>query len=492
MTFTPMDLIGQFILCKSRDAIPEGWNIRQHGEWHLGSHPTLPVTDILATDSSRIGWLLGWAISPAGVMVKQTCSFNVRLDDANTIKQFESALYDHGGRWAAIFLQPDLQRFYLDACGSLAAVFSPRHEMVASTPTLVPYSRECDDDRQLIEAIMIPGHDDWYPFGLTPRRHVERVLPNHYLDLKAWQLIRHWPIGEVRAALDTRSAVREIASLVKKNISAVARDYKLSMSLTAGRDARVLLACARACIDRITLFTVAIPSSGGRRDARVAPKIARRFNLDHRSVPYLEPSEQEFAFLMHRNGWCVDGFHARMNATHSQLATDGPILLGPAGELGRSFHWRKGDTETTPVSPRDLVKHQERLLHKVDLPELENRACKWLDGVPTKNTLTIWGLLFNEQLNGCWFGPLLYGLVSNPFYIFPFCHRRVLDLMLSLPTRYRLEMNLEQDIIESEWPELLEFPFNWPMGWRKYTFFVTRRARSLWKRLSQSKEGERR
>jgi len=485
MTFTPMDLIGQFILCKTRDAIPEGWNIRQHGKWHLGSHPTLPVADILAADSSRIGWLLGWAISPDGVMVKQTCSFKMRPDDANTSEQFESALYDHGGRWAAVFLAPALHRLYLDACGSLAAVFSPRHEIVASTPTLVPYSKGCDDDHELAKTVMISGQDCGYPFGLTPRRHVERLLPNHFLDFETWESIRHWPIGEFAEIHDTESAVSEFVALLKKQIATVARLGSFYLPLTGGRDSRVLLACSREVLRNCTLFTVAMPTGAAKLDCLIAKKMSRRIGLNHKILHFERTSKEEQYLFSYRTGRCVDGLSIHAARIFQKLDPQRLIFLGAAGELGRSYHWRRGDTKSSIISAEDLLQRLVRLLPGVSGSRIRARAQEWLEALPLRNALSVWGLLYNEQYNGRWVGPKEYGYTPNRFRMWPFCHRRAVEIMLSLPADYRQDLRFEHDVIKNQWPELLQFPFNWPMGWRKGIFFIARRVQLVWKRLSR-------
>lgn len=494
MTLTPMDLIGQFILCKSRDAIPEGWNIRQHGKWYLGSHPTLPVTDILAADSSRIGWLLGWPISLDGVMVKQACSFNLRPDDTNISEQFESALYDYGGRWAAIFLQPDLQRFYLDACGSLAAVFSPRHEILASTPTLVPYSKGCDDDHELAKTVMIPDREYGYLFGLTPRRHVQRLLPNHFLDLETWESVRHWPTGEFAEIHNTERAVSEFTALLKKQIAVVTRLGPFYLPLTGGRDSRVLLACSRDVLRSCTLFTVAAPTRGAKLDCQIVKKMSRRFGLRHQVLPFERATQDELKSLHYRTGRCVDTLSTHYTRVFQRLDPSRPMFMGVAGELGRSFHWRRGDSESSRISAEDLVQHLDRLLHGLTGSQVQDRAQQWLEGLPVRNAMSVWGLLYNEQYNGCWIGPYEYGYAHNCFRLWPFCHRKAIEIMLSLPADYRQDLRFERDVIESQWPELLRFPFNWPMGWRKGVFFIERRTKLVLKRLfpeSRNRSGAR-
>jgi hypothetical protein len=77
-----------------------------------------------------------------------------------------------------------MERVYVDCAASLPAVFAPSHERVASTPTLVPCSRGCEDAIDLIRATGLPasrgGLSFALAFGLTSRRGVERLLPNTF------------------------------------------------------------------------------------------------------------------------------------------------------------------------------------------------------------------------------------------------------------------------------------------------------------------------
>ena len=209
MTLSPDDLVGQFILCKSADLVPPGWARRSHGPWFLGTHPSLPVFDVSAADSSMIGWLLGWAISPQAQLVNGGVQFALSPCGADAPGRFESSLYAYGGRFAAAMLTDRVSRFYLDPCGSLAAVFCPEQCIVASTPSLVSCVRDPEEEnrRELVQAMNLAKLDSGCAFGLTPRRSVERLLPNHFLNLDTWGAERHWPIGEIRTNLDVRDSV---------------------------------------------------------------------------------------------------------------------------------------------------------------------------------------------------------------------------------------------------------------------------------------------
>jgi len=479
MALGPDDLIGQFILCRLPGNIPATWRRRNIGPWHLGYHPTLPVQEIIAADSTVIGWLLGYPISAQARLITEDVHFDVSPGASDAPEQFESLLYTQGGRFAAVFLGREASRVYLDPCGSLAAVFCPKQQIIASTASLIPYLNNDDDNHELIRVIEIPHEDTCYPFGLTPRRSVERLLPSHYLDLESWQAVRHWPKKEIDMVQDVPQAVLELASILKNNIYALAREYPVYLALTAGRDSRMLLACSREYLDKIAFFTVTVPNAGGRLDCQITPKMAKKFGLNHVIIPFVYASASQANGFLYRTGSCVHGLYSQIDLAYRRLGPQRPVLLGAAGELGRGFHWRKGDTETSRITADDLLLKSQM----PNTPQIHQRAQRWLAGLPLKSALTIWGLLYNELFNGCWFGPLLYGWVSNAFCLFPFCHQRLIEIMLSLPAEYRRSNSLPIDLVKNLWPELLSLPFNWFVGLQRWRYSATWRLAQFREKL---------
>ncbi len=471
------ELVGQFILSRSVSVLLETWSRRALGGWHLGFHPTLPVLDIQGSDSTVIGWLLGYPIDAETRLLREEVHFEITNGIRKADEQFEEWLYSHGGRFAAVFLDPETSRVYLDPCGSLAAVFCPEQQIVASTSSLIPYLNKNDDNHELIQTIEAMPEDTCYPFSLTHRRSVKRLLPSHYLDLERWQAIRHWPKGEIDVVQDVSEAVRELASLLKNNISAIARDYPLHLALTAGRDSRMLLACTREHVDRTLLYTVSGPGPGKILDWHIASRLARKNGLHLVQLHYKPAPAKEIEQWESRTGHCVHGSIKEWNSLFRNLDSHRAVLCGASGELGRGFHFRAGDTETSLISVEDLLEKSQM----PNLPEIHRRAQQWRNELPIHNALTIWGLLYNETFNGSWFGPVHYGFTHNALYIWPFCHRRIIEIMLGLPREYRLDNRLPSDVVAQEWPELLHLPFNWYVGFRRYTYGLKWR----WRRLKQ-------
>lgn len=270
VTITSMDLVGQFVLCRTKEAIPERWDVRRNGDWYLGSHPSIPITDIVDADSSRIGWLMGWPLGIHAQLTRGNLRFDVLPNSANAPEQFESALYNYGGRYAAVLLAGDCQRLYLDPMGSLATVYAPERGVAGSTPSALPPDAGRKNDFEYVWNTHDDAHDFWVPFGLTSVSGIERLLPNHYLDIDRWETRRHWPQGDIAQATDVEATVRNIANQLQRNIEAVLDTGKGYIGLTAGRDTRVLLACGRNLLDRLELFTLAVPNASGQLDIQIA------------------------------------------------------------------------------------------------------------------------------------------------------------------------------------------------------------------------------
>lgn len=454
MTPNYTGFLNQFILCQLEEHIPAGWGKKEQGKWFLGFHPSLPVIEVQSSNSSNLGWLLGYPIDKRGNMLKAVVIYEQEFKSSD-LSGFESWLGGLGGSFAAILITPYASRFYLDSAGTLPAVFYPKSEIVASTPTLI---RDAEYDESLIEIVGVPEQYKRFPFGLTSKKSVERLIPDHYLDLVTWDTCRHWPTeGTIVINHDIASTVQEIAKTITKSIEGVAREYHTYMSLTAGQDSRTLLACARDLVDGITFYTWRTPDELGTLDGAIASEITRRFNLKYEIVRYRQATEQQQKDWVERTGRCVGGRTYDYLAMEYQLNPECPILLGKGGEVGRARYYNKlGATQNTELTGEKIAK----FFKLAQVPEIVNRANKWLQEFSNYDVLTTLDILHIEQGIGCLGSPQRYGNNWNVFQASPFCHRRVFELMLSLPHDYRIKQELNLDIMRTRWPELLEFPIN--------------------------------
>lgn len=472
---------GQFILCHQHKSVPDGWTIHKHRNYCLGVQYRLPVIDLLAANGAFVGWLLGWPISAEGRLLSngESAVLVSRMDAS--ADEFEAELYEFGGRFVAICFLEGASRLYLDPCGSLAAVYSRAHEIVASTSTLIPECEKTQENQELIGAFGLPEKNSWFPFGLTSRFGVERLVPNHYLELNNWQTVRHWPKNDLMADSDVEDTAATVSKVLKRHIGAVADEYTPYASLTAGRDSRMLLACSREHLDRIEYFTLAGPLKAWRDDTEVASRIASRFGLSHKTLPSRDPTAEELAQWSRITGHCLGGWDRRFALALWALRGDAPLLSGQAGDVVRGYYWRGRYGERDRIGPAEIVKE----LRLPVVRETERRAAQWLETLPISNAIIAMDLLYVEQRLGCWAGPREYGVPCIPFLLYPFCHRRIIEALVRLPKAAKANKMVEERLIRREWPDLLALPFNTPTGVRGLFQRIQDAAGRRWKMLKR-------
>jgi hypothetical protein len=409
----------------------------------------------------------------------------------------ERWVYSHSGRFIVLFVTENLQRVYLDPCGSLSAVYCPQLECLASTVTVIPNVGDTCELTDLARLVGVPANA-MYPLDLTPRKNVWRLLPNHVLDIKRWVAARHWPKAELPAASDDNAAeamdqaAEKIVGYVHRHIGALCRSKPVLLRLTAGVDSRMLLACARPWIKLMTVFTAELDPLDATAwlDCSTAALLARRLGLRYFRFSYCHPRSKDLEQWLIRTGRNVGeerGWQAC--TTLKQLPPHHADLIGQAGEVSRGFYWKQDDTEKTVISADRLLTEFRAAEH----PSARAAIAAWLRAMPCRDPFLILDLFYIEQRLGCWGGVYPYGFAQDGrFIIFPLCHRAIFEAMLRLPTSVRRTGRLPQRIIEREWPELLAYPVNRARGLQRVgmAWVKTKKKRKSLRRRLLSASGE--
>jgi len=442
---------GQYLLALEPTEVP-GWHARRVAGRYLASHPSLPIVPVMA-GGHEVGALLGWVVSRDGKLLH-------RLDVPDGADPVEVA-YEHGGRWLLI----TEEELYLDPSGSQPAVYAPELGIVASSPGLI----DAEDDAELVDAFDVVNRDGWYPFGLTPKRGVNRLLPNHRLDLTTFEASRH------HEALAPGSVpVEKAAAVALEAIDAAGSafaDTGLFVGLTSGQDSRMLLAGLRSHLDKTQFWTARSVARTNPLDVQMARALAKRFGFDHVVAERVPTPEAHIEAWLDRVGWTRAGDKAKNHRMEEMAGGNRPFGHEAIGGLARGTYWREADLADEPLTPEEAMK-------RISAPPTSattQAAKSWLDGLASSDRLRVLDLLLLEQRVGCWASPGNLGSRREAPTIFLLNRRDVVDAMLALTHEDKRTGRYTMEVIRQGWPELLALPFNQPMGW----LAVKMRARTL-------------
>lgn len=457
--YDPSRLLGHFVLGRSLPLELPEWDRQLLNGWILAHEPSLPVQQLVDLDGSEIGWLLGHPIDVRSrKVVTSQLRVPVRRGSGELGPDFESWLYGFGGRFAAIVVYPR-PVIYPDGGGTLPVLFDAQLECAASSPFLLCSPDGTVPDSPLTDTIAVCRKNAYFTFGITPHARAELLLANHMLDLAHWEQFRTWPTGPLDTD-DVGPIVERVADTLERTLAAVAAAGRPNMSLTAGHDTRVFLACSRDFLDRFRFFTVAFPDDLGTTDLATVPVLARRFGLEHRILPWLEPSTADLELFIYRTG-CLVGERRGMMASRSynQLGGGDTYVSGvtsPAGHWG----WRRTDDPSLQLEPEDLFSRFGLPLH----PELLRQARKWFQALPKGlGGLDVLALYYYEMRGGVWGGTLTTAYPeAYSFALYPYAHRAIIEAELRSPWQYRRSECIVPDVIAARWKGLLDIPFNRP------------------------------
>jgi hypothetical protein len=328
-------------------------------------------------------------------------------------------------------------------------------------------------------AIGLPEKDVWLPSGLTTKKNVRRLLPNHCLNLTNWTVSRHWPTDQTDLSVDhdTKAAVTRIAGCAKSTIAAIAKSHPLCLTVTAGRDSRSVLACARDYVHVSTFFTFAAEKETN--DMHIAALLVNRLRLNHKFIRRVKASPEELDRWLSLTGRSVSGAILKIHKTIEKLDPERVLLPGTSAEVHKGVYHRFKDRTGTKLTAREVLSRCKLPHH----PALLKATEAWLKELDFLDAFKILDLVHIEQRLGCWAAPMHYGNTTSAFEIATFNSRMIFNAMMRLPHAYRRKKQLAIDICKNEWPELLYFPFNEYTGVKGYVLSNIERAKKMLKEI---------
>lgn len=450
-----MFLLGSF-------EVPEGARRVAMRQLSLAVFDPLCATSVKDADGRVIGSFLGKPIDvQAGLVVDETVILQETL--GSDLDGFiERNIYAFAGSFLFVLDLPEAKRLYLDACGTLSAVYEPETGRAAaiSSQLVTAADLETRFDRELYDTLRV-DRDGWFPAGLTAHHGICRLLPNHYLDLETGTAVRHWPRSDITRTTDPERACAGILASTRNILAALAKSAPLSVALTAGNETRMLLAASRGLDGDFSFVTVS--AKGAELDEERAKELAKKFDLAHRLIPLrlADPDGQQE--WQARAAFSIGGPHIRTHPTIRQLRDRPYFIGGLGGEIGRGFFWRNADTDNTPIDAEGLWARMGMPPHPRGLAAVERWLQHLRNDLGALPSLLILDLAYLEIRMGCWGFALSY-TNSDPTDIHPLIGRDSFAAMLSLPPEWRRMRDgtnlMIQSVIHQGWPELLDLPIS--------------------------------
>ena len=450
------DLPKQFLVTRERLDPPPGWQKSTLGGFNIYRSPGVGWTRIVTPTSTPdcetcvLGWFAyGDHFYPA------------QGSDELLTGQSVEAMYPHmTGRFLVLRFQNGQLFCTTDAGAQFPAVYRPQTGEVGSTPLVLGWTLDLQEDLAAAADFQRTDGTVWYPFGATPFVGIERLLPGRTIALDAGGV----RLTDTRPAVTTPLDTAGMYRLVGDFIGAIYRlEGDLECHLTAGWDSRMVLAASWPLRKRITYLTYLAKGANACVDRDVADSLARRFGLVHEKVPLTPASQDDIDRWAWRTSNGIRDSVVDLTTTIVETYQHRYGLSGVGGEVGRAFYWKKRDMGVTGLTPEQLL---DRLGFVKTAGSLQ-RADRWLQGYPEQTRSRILDHAYIDIRLGCWAGPALTGHGVEKPTLSPFNSMAVFESMLALPETYRLSGGFARDFIAQACPDLARVPFNRRSGLRR-------------------------
>ena len=436
---------------------------------HATIHPDLDFVQKEAETYSVT--LLGYILNPdqpessdddiVGLFLKY-------LTEGNSFEELIEYTSSFVGRWILIICHGSKWIIFNDACGYRTVYYSFHSDKdvfwCASQPGLFSLVMEIDHDPKALDFLnpdkySHSGNNEYYfPGESTAYHQIKHMLPNHYLCSDSNNQIRYWPNRKIEP-ISVNECVDYCAEKIKKTLYAANCRYNLALSLTSGRDSRVLAAAAKEIVKNIYFFSknFGLPINNN-PDIVIPEKILNSIGIEHHTIDCKKECEEALKTLYKKN---VDNAHhsylSMIQGMHDQFPGERVWVKGNAIPIAKRVFQNK--LKNHPITARNLAKVIGTPNNGFAIEEIK----KWMKDAENKFDVNMLDLFFWEIREGNWqaYTQMEFDLVVGESFV-PYNSRLLLEKMLATDPNFREppEFKLHSALIKRMWPELLQYPIN--------------------------------
>ncbi|SMH32931.1 hypothetical protein [Maritimibacter sp. HL-12] len=459
----------QYVVSKAELDIPQ-FRTFSRASWKIHAGNGLPVCQLSDRNGGFIGYLLGVAVGPVGLINESANVLPFSLEDRDFWKAFEKWLIDVAGRYAFLIEAGGETRFYCDPVGMIGAVYNKADRLISASPLLAIFDELMPNPKFDFEVIR--EHRGKFSLFHTADERVRRLNPNYYLELEEFSEHRHWPKNEKFLISNDQvlGVYDEIFDRASYNLAEISRAYPVSFPISGGQDSRLLLAFAKDHGSHVSQFYTHVNNYATRRDAAIGGELCKALCFRHEvhdrrnaSIPKRQRNEFRVSWNM------AFGAEVPMPAEYEngvilQVPEKNIILRGHQTDILRAVyvskgkeHWQEADWQIKRllIVPRELFGRDT-------VDRFSDDFFTWQRSLPDNAMEKAADFMFLEVYYNSTVGATFPALWRN-FYLSPFNSRRLIGLSLSFSEEARRLSLPVFDIVERYCPKLSRIPYDFEL-----------------------------
>ena len=438
----------------------------------LTTHPDLPAHQARSGDISLL--LLGYILDPYRPQATDADIINrllAYLEAGGTLESLIRLTSPFGGRWILVVDNGQAVSLFNDPTGYRQVFYSctGSHGLwCASQPGLLAQVLNLPVDEEALAFIRNYQKREpqyYWPGDSSLYKEVRHLLPNHFLDLETGACHRYWPTHDLTMR-PLEQVVKENTELLQGLIESASHRFELALSITAGRDTRLLLAASKAVRDRLYCFTMMYwDLNSDSPDIQIPSRLLSRLGLPHHVIRCPSRMEPDFDEIYRQNVTTARAIYGTIaQGLYNQYPSDRTCMKGNAMEIAKSQYRadlqnRQPGADKGRIDPQTLAwltrREDEFAIEAFD---------RWLSRVNQTN-VDVLDLFRWEDREGNWqaMSQCEWDIVYEVFV--PYDCRLFLANMLSVPARFRAAPSyaLQEQMILHLWPDLLSEAVNPPV-----------------------------